>query len=76
MATFSVSYVQERNQLGAGGRIQKMTVIHLKTFLGNEGTVELPSEHYQALTASEEGKVELLSILEEKASSLDTPLTF
>lgn len=76
MANFTVNYVQERNQLGAGGRIQKMVIIHLTTLMGNEGTLEIPADHYQALTSGDDGKDALRSMLAEKADSLDAPLTF
>lgn len=75
MAGFTVNWVQERQSLGAGNRIQQMTVVHLTTYLGNTGTVELPTDNYLALTNTDEGRGTLKGILEEKADSLDAPMS-
>ncbi len=75
MASFQVTSITERPTLDAAGNVVNSVVITLKTTLGASGTITIPSDQYEALTGSDEGKAALASRLASKADSLDAPFS-
>jgi len=72
---FEVVGVVERPQLSPANELVTMVVITLKTLNGARGSVSIPSEQYDALTATDEGKEMLRQTLQQKADALDAPFT-
>ena len=72
-AAFTVESVNERQTIDAAGQLVNVTVMHLKTMRGARGSIELPTEQFLALTASDDGKAVLKGMLQERANSLEVP---
>lgn len=75
MASFSVTSVTERPSINAAGQIVNTVTITLRTTLGATGSVEVPSDQFDVLTGSDEGKAALQAQLAAKADALDAPFT-
>ncbi len=73
MAAFSVTSVTERPTIDAAGNVVKSVVLTLRTVRGATGSVEIPSDQFEALTGSDDGKRALQDMLNAKADSLDAP---
>jgi hypothetical protein len=73
MASFNVTSITERPTLDAAGNVVNSVTITLRTTLGATGSISIPSDQYEALTGSDEGKAVLRERLGAKADSLDAP---
>jgi hypothetical protein len=75
VASFKVTSVGERNTIDAAGNVVKVVALTLKTSMGATGSLEIPSDQFEALTGSDEGKAQLQAVLNEKADQLDAPFS-
>lgn len=75
MAAFSVTSITERPTIDAAGNVVKSVVLTLRTVRGATGSVEIPSDQFDGLTGSPEGKAALQAMLNDKAERLDAPFS-